>query len=461
MKKIYIPVILLTLATTFFGCKKWDGEHHNIYTYTPPPASPISDAAPLSGNIKGTMLSGKTYILSDDVYILPTDTLIVQPGVTVYATNQAGIIVEGTFVSLGSKAQPNYFGVKGVVKTDQPGASPSNDPAYKGLWKGILGSPTCKALILKWTHIEFGGAAYGAVAGTALKQSATSSFAILFQNFNGYFVMEDSWLYGSTDDAIRISNGKIDVMRNTFEKAGPSGGDCVNVKGGTTGTIAYNLFIGTATNGQKASNKGIPTGAPQTNVVMYNSTFISGGYRQIQTGRGANINFEEGARGMYYNNVAVNCKFGYRVVGSPVADTAHLKYGYNYQYADSLSVANQFYPIGYITIPKSTDFPAPTYLPANYTLGGVFDGSSLVQKNKPMFANFPLPVTGGIALNGISAVANFNFHLTPQSPLIGKGFTGFQALVTVPVDPVFGATEITPPGVDLGCYQVNGTGNQH
>ena len=73
--------------------------------------------------------------------------------------------------------------------------------------------------------------------------------------------MEDSWVYGGTDDCMRISCGKVHVFRNTFEKPGGSGGDCVNMKGGTVGTVAYNFFIGTAYNGQKASNKGQAVGA--------------------------------------------------------------------------------------------------------------------------------------------------------------------------------------------------------
>ncbi|MFX5751909.1 hypothetical protein ABTE32_21050, partial [Acinetobacter baumannii] len=91
-------------------------------------------------------------------------------------------------------------------------------------------------------------------------------------------------------------------------KCGGTGGDIVNVKGGTVGTMAYNFFIGTAYNGQKASNKGQPVGAPQTNIIMYNSTFVNGGLQVIPGQRGSTINFEEGAAGAFYNNVAVNCR---------------------------------------------------------------------------------------------------------------------------------------------------------
>jgi hypothetical protein len=461
MSKFSIPAILLILSS-LSGCTKWSSENREIYTYMPPAAGPISDSAPLSGNIKGTMLGGKTYTLGGDVYVLPTDTLIIQSGVTVNVTNQAGIIVEGTFISIGTQASPNWLTVRGVTKNNTPNLSPAEDSAYTGLWKGILATSSCQLMVIKWTHIEFTGAAYGPTVAAAVGLKATNNYSVIFQNYNGCFVLEDSWFYGSTNDCVHIYNGRIDMMRNTFEKAGPSDGDCLNVAGGTTGTMAYNMFIGTASNGQRVSNKSIPVGAPQTNIVMYNSTFVNCGYLQIQVGHGGSISFEQGARGMYYNNVVVNCKYGYRVGVNPAPDTASLSYGNNYQYADSLAVADQFYPVGYLAKPQATDIPAPaSFLPAGYSIGDPYDGSPAVQIDNPMFANYPLPVTGGIMLGGIRAIGNFNFHLQAGSPLIGRGNIEIQALVVVPIDPVYGATEITPPGKDLGCYQIDGTGNQH
>jgi hypothetical protein len=465
MKKILFPLLIIAITFSFSGCKKWSTEHRDIYTYSPPAANPVSDAAPLCGSVKGTMLTGKTYSVGAgcDLVINAGDTLLMQPGVTLNMGSLSTIIALGVFVSNGSQAQPNWIHPPNIVKTDQPGANPATDPAYSGIWGGIIGGPACSLLVLRWTHVEFAGASESATTASISGSAIGNQYTILFANYNGNFIMEDSWLYGGVDDEVRVSAGKIAFFRNTYEKTGSVGGDCLNVKGGTVGTMAYNMFIGTATNGQKASNKGQSSGAPQTDVVMYNSTFISGGYRQTQTGRGADIDFEEGARGLYYNNVAVNCKFGYRVVGSPIADTAHLRYGNNYMYGDSLSVVNQFYPVGYITIPQPTDIPNPSYLPSNYyqNLGEVFDGTPVLQKNPPLFINFPLPVSGGIPLALYSAIGNYNFRLQSGSPLIGKGFTSFQPLIVVPLDPVFGLSEVTPPGADLGCYQLNGRGNQH
>ena len=465
MKNVFI-LILAIVTVTFTGCSKWYGEHHDISTYVSPPAHPIDASKPLCGSIKGTLLAGQTYILGCDVTINPGDTLVVQPGVTVYADRaaQSGVIVQGTFLSLGTKFNPITFTVKGVQKTDAPGVNPVTDSAYHGFWKGIIGGPTCALMVMKWTHINFAGAAYNN-AGTAVGQKPGASFSVLFQNYTGVFVFEDSWLYGATDDAMRISNGKIAVFRNTFEKCGPTGGDCVNVKGGTVGTIAYNLFIGTATNAQKASNKGAPVGAPETNVVMYNSTFINCGWRSSADLKGANINYEEGASGMFYNNVNVNCRVGFRVVGNPPADFANLKYGYNFNYGDNLHSLQNIYPLGNNTQPQTTDIPAPsTFLPNPYNLGDAIPAANvtpLLGANNPLFINFPLPAPANTNPIDYSAVGNFDFHIQAASPLRGKGYTSVIPLIVVPIDPLYGLTEATAPGVDLGCYQFNGTGNQH
>jgi len=453
------------------GCNKWADDKQNIYTYNPPPAASgavISNASPLCGSVAGTMQTGKTYVLGCDIIVPKGDTLLVQPGVTVYATNSAGIVVHGSFLSLGTKTQPNWFTVQNVTRNNTPGLPISVDSAHIGLWRGIMCDTSCPMLVIKWSHIDFAGAAYGNIDGPAVGESNGTSFNVLFQNPNGIFVLEDSWLYGGTDDAIRISSGRIHLFRNTFEKCGGSGGDILNCKGGTTGTMGYNFFIGTAYNGQKLSNKGQGVGAPQTNVVMYNSTFVNGGV-QIQAGsRAGGIDVEQGARGAFYNNVFINCRVGYRVVNNPVADTANLKYGNNYQWADSLVIANQFFTWGSVcTKPQTTDIPNPSlYLPAgwnyNSPVQNSYDGTPVVQYENPKFVNYPLPVPGGLPLFSITEIGSYDFHLQTTSPLIGKGNTNISPYTVVPIDPVYGATEVTPPGVDLGCFQSDGvTGNHH
>ncbi|MBX9735189.1 MAG: hypothetical protein K2X37_14125 [Chitinophagaceae bacterium] len=468
--------LFVAVVATLSSCSKLSDDNNDIYKYIPPPAVPISDAAPLCGSIKGRMLTGKTYTVGCDVFVNEGDSLIIEPGVRVNFTNSAGLIVKGNFFSLGTKENPIWLTVSGQTKTDNPqvGYSASKDSAFAGKWKGVIGDITCKYLIFKWTHVEYTGALLGAGGSSAYATigltASDASYAVYASNGAGYFVFEDSWVYGTTDDAIRVGGGgsNFAILRSTFEKCGRSGGDVLNVKAGAVGDMAYNFFIGNATNALKAANSGNGPGIANCEVNIYNNTLVNGGYRQTKTGRGGSINFENGARGKCFNNLIVNCKFGLRL-NTNVPDTTYMyanNYGYNYYWADSLSVANQIFPYtpGSVTKPVATDFPNPlSYLPANYAYrpNVAYNGQPAVQVGNPLFFNYPLPVTGGYYLQDITAKGNFKFNLTPGSPCIGKGYTNFQPLQKVPVDPIYGVTQYSFPGVDIGAYQSNGLGNSH
>ena len=469
MKRNTLFISILSAFVLLSSCNKTD-ETKDLWAAVVPPATPISDAACLSGTIKGTMLAGKTYTVCGDIFVNTGDTLTIQEGVTVNftgssATVPAGLGVKGTLLCLGTKEKPIWLTYLGVTKTDQLGANPDLDPALKGKWTGVTGATTCPLMVFKWTHIEFGGA----TISSAMKSftGSSSPYPLYFANPAGTFVLEDSWVYGSVDDPWRINGGKIHVMRNTFEKCGYTGGEAMNAKAGTIGDFAYNLCIGMATNGPKLSNINILPGYPSSNVRMYNNTIINCGYRRAAAGRGGSINFEQDAGGMAYNNLIVNCKFGVRIVQNPIADTANIRYGYNWYYADSISVASQFIPSlsvsTCISQPQETDIPKPsTYLPTGWKVGDVYTApNSVLGINNPQFINGPVPMPAGLKLADISVVGTYNFALKPTSPCINAGFTGFSARGDVALDPKYGATEITAPGKDIGCYQSNGRGNQH
>ncbi|MEO5681954.1 MAG: right-handed parallel beta-helix repeat-containing protein [Chitinophagaceae bacterium] len=494
MKRIVYFTLMPFLFLLMNGCKKLAEEKYDISKAVVQVSAPVSDAAPLCGSIKGTMVTGKTYTIDGscgDITINRGDTLTIQPGVSIDVTGNAAIVVRGVLLSLGTAVNPIKIGPQRVVKMDAPGQNPSTDPAYSGRWKGILADTSCTLLSLKWTRLEFCGATAGTALGSLLGLTATDpTYAVYFQNANGSFIFEDSWIYGTTDDAIRVGTGKFAILRNTFEKCGITGGDVLNVKNGGVGDMAYNFFIGCATNALKASNKGVNTKL-QTNVRIYNNTIVNCGYRQLKTGRGGCINFEEGSRGMAFNNLVVNCKFGLRVNNSVVADTASLfknNYGNNFYWADSLSVASQIFPNGNtqaVTKPVATDIPNPFgYLPANYSYlpyNAAYDGNGAVQKINPQFSNYALPVTGGIKLRDICTSGNFRFTLQAASPCIGAGNSNFLPVnaddletskinatpglvnryTPIPQHALYGVTEFTKPGTDIGCYQYNGSGNQH
>jgi hypothetical protein len=117
----------------------------------------------------------------------------------------------------------------------------------------------------------------------------------------------------------------------------------------------------------------------------------------------------------------------------------------------SLTVINQFIPSASISTaisaPQTKDIPNDfTYLPAGWKLGDTYTvPASFIGANNPQFINGPVPLPAGYNLRDV----------------VVAGYTGFLPRGDVPVDPVYGVTELTPPGKDLGAYQSNGTGNQH
>ncbi|WP_295653161.1 hypothetical protein [uncultured Mucilaginibacter sp.] len=472
MKKVfYILIVLLFSGSVFFSCKQ-TADFKNLSSAVVPISSPISNASCIGVGatavaIKGTMLAGQTYTICGNVVINPKDTLIIQPGATVAFTGNWGVGVHGTLLSLGTKDAPVYFTYPGLTRTDQIGANPATDVAYVGKWTGIIGANDCNKIILKWTHIEFAG---GKPSGDIAVLSA-SPYPIYFQNPYGVLVLEDSWIYGSVDDAVRTLGGKLEFYRNTFEKCGYNSGEALNAKAGTIGDFAYNVCIGIATNGPKNSNISAIPGVPESNIRMYNNTIINCGYRRSAAGRGGSLNFEQGAAGMAYNNIIVNCKFGLRIVQNPIADTANIRYGYNYTYTDSASVANQIYPSlsvsTAITAAQPTDVPLPsTFLPAGWAPGQTYTANTVILgTNNPQFINGPVPLPTGANLRDIVTVGSYNFNLKSTSTYIGKGYTNFVPYgvqnSTVPLDPIYGVTQYTLPGRDIGAYQTNGTGNQH
>jgi hypothetical protein len=454
IRKMQIAVAALLL---FSACKK---SNDSVSVSTPPLQVGQSVTASYSGGaVNGTMLAGQTYTITSDIIVPAGDTLNIQPGVTVKIAAKVNFIVHGTLLSLGTQASPIWI-TTGTTKTDNPyssiAAALTADPAFQGGWYGISCDTTCPLFVMKWTHVEFAGATFVTAPVSGLT-AGNASYMIYYQNPNGIFDLEDSWIYGSVDDAVFILEGKINVMRNTFEKTGSNTGESLNMKSGTQGDVAYNLFMGSATNGSKISNAGAT--AIQCNVHCYNNTYVDCGYRQSTwSGHGGSIDLEKAAKAEIFNNLIVNCRVGLRVVAT--ADTTDSQYGNTYFYGDSLSVVNDFYSVGDVTHPQTTDVPTPSsYLTAGYTEGAAYNGSSVLSVGNPQFKDFPLP---NYQYQEYNYTSGFSFQLGTSSPVIGKGnASALTPLALVPVSANYGATAITVPGADMGAYQSNGTGNQH
>lgn len=403
----------------------------------------------ISGAIKGTMLSGRTYYFSTNIVINQGDTVLMQEGTRLIAIGDGTtdhspqITCNGTFISLGTETNHNFITV--------PDNQRSIATIGKGIWGGIQCGASSGDLIIKWTHLEFAGGPAGSSFDQAVYTVAGDPrYTLVYTNTNGNFILEDSWIYGSTDDGLRVLHGKISIMRNTFEACGKAGGESVNIKNGTVGDVAYNVSIGAATNAFKVSNSG--GGTVQTNVNVYNNTMLNNGFRQVKTGRGGSINYEKGAQGKVYNNMIVNCRFGLRITSD--ADTAHITYNNQFYYSNDQRQINEFNCTDGVAKTKDKDIRSASPKANNPT----FASYDVDQFNYPS-ATVPMDITA--MPTAIITAMSYNFGLLPGSPALkNANADSFQPMKTVPQGGLYGAT-ILAPGVDMGAYQSDGSGNKH
>lgn len=402
----------------------------------------------LSGTVKGTLLANKTYYFSTDIVVNAGDTLFLQEGVKLIAVGDGTsyqkspeIRINGTFISLGSETAPNWIT---VMPAQRVAAN-----AFKGIWGGIQGGASSGDFVIKWTHIEYVGGPAGPASDPVLYTSGAPRYGLAYTNINGNFIFEDSWISNTKDNGMLINSGKFSVMRNTFENNGESGGEAVNVKSGAVGDCAYNVVLGAATNAFKISNSGGTT--IQCNVNCYNNTILNCGFRQVQSGRGASINYEKGCKGKVYNNLIANCRFGFRLVTD--ADVANTLYDNQYYYGNAAVIVNQFYPSTGVAVAKPNDIKSATAKDKNPLFAGydvnAFDYST---------ATIPMSVASMPAM--LVTAGSSNFRPNPGSPALNKGRTDFSPMKAVTKTGTYG-TDITLPGVDMGAYLNDGTGNKH
>ncbi|NLR81472.1 hypothetical protein [Chitinophaga eiseniae] len=509
MKKIFFKSGLIALtALSIISCKK-SSEHVEISKPLVIVGQTISDTTlpklDANGNaipLKGTMLAGKTYHIMSDVTINEGDTLYLQPGVKVLIHGDGkspqtspAFLVNGTLVSDGTKDAQNWFTVYETATVKKSDATykddAANDPAFKGYWGGFQCGANAQLLLLRWTHVEYTGGAWGANAADYGATPGDARFTIFMNSKGstlGSLIVEDSWFYGAKDDGIRPNNVYMSLMRNTFTKMGATGGESVNIKDGVIGDMAYNFTYGIATNGLKTSGS---TGK-SCMVNIYNNTVVNCGFRQTKATRNGSINTETNAGGYIFNNIIVNCKAGLRISfhsekGKP-SDTLNTLYNNN------LTAIGRGYPMGgaqqYMVFIEANQFTLKQSNDLNgYTNGPIAaDGTNAGTNNPndslkydPQFINYDMAAMSlGTNYRIYQIPAGADFHLKSSSPAIGAGVyaggTGKNAIPVKPSAPLltqygipmkvvkaggtFGAN-ITGPNKDLGAFPTDNTGNQH
>lgn len=372
-----------------------------------------------AGDVEGVWGPSRTYIVRGNLRIPAGKTLTVKEGVTVIVegdgtqANSPEIDVEGNFYSYGTADKPVVFTVADAKKT--------KENIFAGLWGGILATSTSQEVVILYTTIEYAGAP--AVAGSTIVTSGELKegdprFGLYFNNPNGEFVMMYSTIAYTKDDGMRINQGKLLVAYNTYIYNGKTGGEALNIKSGSLGDVAYNVFYQPATNGVKWSNSDNRT--PQMDVNVYNNTAINGGWRQTKAGRGGSFTLEKTGRGKAYNNIVVNCRYGTRFPKSPDnPDVANCATGYNLYYGDNDVISAEFYP-------SSGSITKGDFETAN-------DVSGATGTNDPKFASFNVTTfdyTTAANADNLGFPAAMNLKLQADSPALNKGKTDFTTKFT-------------------------------
>lgn len=446
MKRFNYHILLAAGTLALGACHKEETVH--ISTGVKYSSHPITSDT-LTGAVNGTLLTGKTYYFSRNIFINEGDTLLMQEGSKLLAigdgkatTSSPQITCNGTFISLGTSDHNNFI----TVPDDQRTVANIG----KGFWGGIQCGENSGDVILKWTHLEFAGGPADASADPAVFTAGDPRNSLTYTNINGNFIMEDCWVYGTKDDGMRILHGHVSVMRNTFEACGLSGGEAFNLKNGCLGDVAYNLVIGAATNGFKVSNSG--GGAVQTKVYLYNNTILNSGFRQLKSGRGGSIDYEKNAQGKIYNNMIINCRFGIRLTSD--ADLANTTYNNQFFYANDQRLISQFYSSDGKGTIQNADVMGMTPK-ANNPLFATYD------VNQFDFTTVTPPLDISKMPVGIINAQTYDLSLLPGSPATLKGNADiFKAQRTVPQGGNYGATTMDP-SQDMGAYPTNGNGNLH
>lgn len=418
-QKITLLSLAFLIAFAFASCNKDDDDNG-------PGNGGNGPGEGLSGEIKGTLTKG-TYIVTGDLVVPAGEELRLEPGV-ILAFDGDGlspdtspeILLLGNLVAVGTPEDPIMFTV--VEERRNPSSS------YDGLWGGIQAMSSCEYLIMKHTIIEYSG---GPARQSEAYDAGDPRYTIHFANPEGVFVFKNSIMRNLADDGIRPQGGaQMAIINSIFYNIGETGGEGLNAKDGTVGVVAYNLYYSMATNGSKPAGAG--DGVPQTNIDTYNNTFINGGFRRAQAGRGGSINYESGARGQVYNNLIVNCRFGIRLRGDRLPDVQNTPYDFTHYYAYDETDQENFWP--------TTDLDD--------------DGNPItVQKDGDIIQADPLFVNYDVNTDKLTAIPDnaWNFHLTDNSPGLNAGKTDFTpAISTLSAGGV--TINIPGPSAFIGAY---------
>ncbi|MBN9380949.1 MAG: right-handed parallel beta-helix repeat-containing protein [Chitinophagaceae bacterium] len=405
LKCIKTAGLLAAGAFIFSGCSKSSSSASSGVVL---PANAITTTTISGGNIKGVMLTDSTYTVNGTLTVLPTDTLIIQPGAKINLTGDYAFLIQGTIASLGTQAKPITFN---STVAQQPGQ-----------WGGFQ-CDSAKSVTFYWTKVLWAG---GPDAGGQPTQTIAVKSPIPVD-------IEDCWFVGGQDNAIGVfSTSNVKILRNSLYGNGTGDGDAIDFHAGVTGVVAYNVLWGGAGSAIKVYTSNTVQN-PQTNVAVYNNTCVDNGFRRGSGEPGRGILVDEFSQARVYNNLLVNNYWELDITTN--SDYQHTTYNNNYFYVTVDSLRQRMYPAGEIGTPQSNDI-----IDLNTT-----------GANDPKFVGYTPPPDPTVRIIPTS----FDFHLQSGSKALGMGYTG--PALNLPAG-VPGASS------DIGAYVTDttgGKGNRH
>lgn len=384
---------------------------------------------------------GMLYEVTGDLFVPEDETVTIPAGVTLEF--QEGPNGEAWFIDVfGSLYILGEEGARVTLTASEELIDSEKNQGIGQLWGGVIGTITTGDLVIQYTDIlhpggttrEENAMTQPASGGGGELDAGDASYGLYFvreegARQDGIFVLYHSKLAFTPDDGIRINGGQILFAYNEFEVIGGTGGDAVNIKAGSSGDFAFNMFYNLATNGLKSADTG-PGEAGRCHTNFYNNTIVNSGYRRAEPGRGAGLNYESDAYGDCYNNLNVNNRFGLRLVpGEDEPDVSRINYGYNWYYGNVQSLVDEFYPTENTASAGLIGNDERTPIPDTDITGGPGE-------NDPMFVNFDPSTfefsgnenigTDPLRNNVDPIPADADFRLQADSPALTGGFTDFE-----------------------------------
>ncbi|WP_051935856.1 hypothetical protein [Salegentibacter sp. Hel_I_6] len=432
----------------------------------------VSEDDGISGDMTTIVFEpNATYEVTGDLMVPEGESVTIPAGVTLEF--QEGENGEAWFVEVfGSLYIMGQENSRVTLTASEDLMNSSKNQGIGQLWGGVIGTVSTGDLVIEYADILHAGGttrqenamAQPATGNEGELDAGDASYALYFvredgMRQDGIFVLNHSRIAFTPDDAIRINGGQTLITYNTFEVTGGTGGDAVNIKAGSSGDFAFNLFYNLATNGLKTADTGPgERGKAQTN--FYNNTIINSGYRRAESGRGAGLNYESNAFGDVYNNLLVNNRFGLRLVsGEDEPDVSRINYGYNWNYGAVQTIVDEFYPTANTSSVGLIGNDPRTPIPDTDIAGGPGE-------NDPMFVNYDPSdftfsgsdniSTDPLRMNIDPIPSGADFRLQADSPALTGGYTDFD-FVHEAYTTLDGSMTFTPPSPEefFGAYGAN------